>query len=113
MYTISFSDQSDAVELLIEDVLGGFLRFGNEPLSLENNVLSNIKIYPNPAQSVITIVGSTAPFSTMEIIDAQGKIVIIRKDGISGIDVSGLEAGIYFVKMTSGNRTAIRKLIKS
>ena len=45
--------------------------------------------------------------------DTQGKIVIEKEDEFSQIDISHLQLGVYFVKITTGNRTTIRKLIKS
>ena len=53
LYTISFGDQGDDINLLIENVLGGFLSFSNEPLNLDKANIVAVKMYPNPAQKTL------------------------------------------------------------
>ncbi|MEZ5173488.1 MAG: T9SS type A sorting domain-containing protein [Bacteroidia bacterium] len=70
-------------------------------------------IYPNPASSIVY--ANVPAGSTIKIYNNAGMIAhseLISKKGISTIDLSGLESGIYFVKISSpeGN-TSIHKLI--
>lgn len=113
LYTISFGDQDDEFGLLIENVLGGFLRFSNEPLRLDKAKIVSVKMHPNPAQDTLYFETNGQLIFRVEIMDAMGKIVIEKENEFSQIDISLLLSGVYFVRITSGNRTAIKKLIKS
>ena len=71
---------------------------------------SDINIFPNPASTSLNII-STHKISNVTVIDIPGQI-IYRIDNNSekvDINVSGLAAGMYFVKI---NGTEVRKFIK-
>ncbi|MEM6686150.1 MAG: M43 family zinc metalloprotease [Bacteroidota bacterium] len=92
----------------------------------ENNVLSTeefpdldayINMYPNPAQSEITVATSDGiVLENITIIDINGKV--IRRETLKNqiqhqIDIGSLSSGVYFVNMRSNmGTTAIKKLIK-
>jgi hypothetical protein len=72
---------------------------------------------PNPAnEKVVLTFGDLQTGNTkVSVSDIQGK-TILTKQMISGtkaleLDVSGLQSGMYFVKVVSGNVSATRKLI--
>lgn len=69
-----------------------------------------LTIYPNPANSILTVENDQNS-STYQLIDAQGKTVQIGVVGIgvNSIDVSGLPAGHYFIRM-NGNQSTFTKL---
>ena len=73
-----------------------------------NTLLNNIVLYPNPAKTEV-YVGNISVTTSYVITDVLGKVVI-DKNIISNnetIDVSDLNSGIYFVKISStiGQRT--------
>ncbi len=87
-------------------------RFNNNPLSMEDNQLRNLKLYPNPSNGVFTLKGlqlqaSETPY---QISDISGKL--IQKGTLTGtettIDLSQAQSGIYFL-FTAGQSM---KLIK-
>jgi len=87
-----------------------------ETLSVESFEAVNFTIYPNPAKDEVTIqlVNSSFGIGNVNIFDLQGKVILnaIKLEGqTSTIDVSNLESGLYFVKLTIGNTAAVRKLI--
>lgn len=70
--------------------------------------LSQLNIYPNPANDMINIYVPTGISDmSVEIMNADGAVlytkegVTITKGGIMRIDVSTFSAGIYFVRLTS------------
>jgi hypothetical protein len=80
----------------------------------EINFQENFNIYPIPANNFVTIENSTPfPFSTIEIFDLQGRGLcsINVTDYYQTIDISGIPAGIYFIKMESKQTSFVRKLI--
>jgi len=75
----------------------------------ENNITNNI--YPNPTTSSFTIKSENFP-ANVQIIDLNGKL-IKTIDDYSGenIDVTDLQKGVYFVKLTNGDIISVGKLI--
>ena len=73
-------------------------------------------IYPNPTVHKFNIsVPELNSSSTIEIYDIAGKLVQhLNFEAANNIEanISNLNAGIYFVKLTAGNKTGISKLIK-
>jgi hypothetical protein len=81
-------------------------------LSTEENELTDLLIYPNPTSDFIQIEGVNT-LKKVEIYSIEGKEIAITTAANYQIDVSTLQNGIYFLKITDDqNRTAIRKFIK-
>ncbi|KAB8151493.1 T9SS type A sorting domain-containing protein [Kordia sp. TARA_039_SRF] len=80
-------------------------------LSSEDFELNNVSIYPNPASNSIHIQGVDS-IQTVEIHSIQGKKMQVSVFN-SQIDISSLQSGIYFLKITDEqNRSVIKKIIK-
>lgn len=81
-----------------------------EELNLDNNVL----IYPNPANSQVTILldQSITKGAKIEIINSLGAVVktISLVDGKVVFDINDLTSGLYLVRITSGNTISTKKL---
>lgn len=80
-----------------------------------NNLLSKgIKIYPNPVKNQLTISGlPKGSITTISITDIIGKTVYIStvKDETETINVSGLNKGIYLIKISQGEQSVTKKII--
>ena len=80
---------------------------------VENNVLSQaISIYPNPANDVIYI-QNDSPFqiSKVELISLSGQTMKEVVPNGNAIDVSGLQPGVYFVKLNINGLEIIKRQI--
>ena len=82
--------------------------------SVADNLLSDIKIYPNPANGN-TIYIKTTNNTDVNIYNVLGKMVksIEITAQKNNIDISNLSKGIYIVKMTVDNISLTKKLIKN
>lgn len=69
-----------------------------------------ITVYPNPVNTILHLNG--IPNADVQIFDLSGKLIINKQNTDNQIDVSGLQSGIYSIKITSENGTVIRKFIK-
>ncbi len=74
-------------------------------------------IYPNPTKNNIVIEGLSEDKTQISIFDNLGKEVVKTQDTESGfisktIDLSTLESGIYFVKITTLESQTIKKIVK-
>lgn len=77
---------------------------------------SRISVFPNPASESVFITGISGE-ATAEIYSADGRLLIQTKlncssaDVQSGLDVSCLDSGIYYIKICNGSEDYIHKLL--
>lgn len=83
-------------------------------LSTDSFDLNDFAIYPNPAETVLNFraTNSDITFDKVEMFDAVGKKVLSTNIVNNSIDISQLNAGIYFVKVHSGDKQITKKIIK-
>lgn len=83
------------------------------PLSVEKFSLDTVRLHPNPVKSNLTIDLKSNVATNIEIFDILGKRVFKNTiDKTSTINLQDLKSGIYLVKMTQGNSTTTKKLVK-
>ncbi|MFG6687586.1 PQQ-dependent sugar dehydrogenase [Mariniflexile sp. HNIBRBA6329] len=87
-------------------------------LSVKDDTISNIKIYPNPTNNILNFNVSqiSKPLENIKVIDIQGKqikSITSINSPITTISINNLENGIYFIELSdiSGVK-AIKKFIK-
>lgn len=70
----------------------------------ENNSIESLRVYPNPASDVVNI-QSDIPSGKIEVLNIHGQLIYSTEltDQLTGIDVSGFQKGIYFIRI--GNET--------
>lgn len=71
-------------------------------------------IYPNPTSNSFTV-SSATNLTSIEVTDLLGNVLVFQKaSGVNQllINMSGVEAGVYFVKVISGTMTAVTRIIK-
>jgi hypothetical protein len=74
----------------------------------------NITVLPNPFTDQITINPGTGNQSvTVEVIDMTGKVKLNTSSiGNVTIDTKVLAEGVYFVKVTQGEKVIVKRIIK-
>mgnify|MGYP003493834134 FL=1 len=76
------------------------------------NAIDGLKMYPNPLSGNTLYLTSTANAEmSVQIFDIVGKEVIKSNVMNNTVNVSGLNAGVYIVKITEEGKTATRKLV--
>lgn len=82
-----------------------------EELSINNNSLQSVIIYPNPTNSVLNI--KNAENSSIEIYDLLGRIVLSKNEIAidQQLNVSNLTTGTYLIKITNNNHIKTDKFI--
>lgn len=102
-----FIDQSDLVEYIWGNNVGDVW---SQPLGIKDTTILDIKIYPNPTTNSIYIKGIKAQ-SIVEIFSVDGRRLsksLISNNSMLDLNVS---SGVYFVKISSENKSIIKKLI--
>ncbi|QDO93980.1 T9SS type A sorting domain-containing protein [Formosa sediminum] len=83
-------------------------------LSIEEDTLSNIKVYPNPMNSTLNIALPNGNATQISIYNMLGKRVISKTiQANTSIDTKNLQSGVYILRMTQDNATITKKLIKN
>ena len=72
--------------------------------------VEKISIYPNPSSNLLNV-HTNSPIDVIKIYSAQGKL--IQEHTVSSIDISQLNAGIYFVQIEVDGRLITKKFIKT
>ena len=76
------------------------------------NAIDGLTMYPNPLKGNTLYFTSTANADmSVQIYDVLGKEVVNSKVMNNTVNVSGLNAGVYIVKVTEEGKTATRKLV--
>lgn len=89
----------------------GMENFMFETLSIDEVTPTDfsIKVYPNPTKD-IAFVSTTSDIQKIEVFDVTGKLVntMTTKE----LDLSTLNAGLYFLKIQVNNQQIVKRLIK-
>ncbi|PBQ31287.1 hypothetical protein CNR22_05750 [Sphingobacteriaceae bacterium] len=77
--------------------------------------LTGVNLYPNPTNGLFTVGLANGVTKQVIVTDVTGRVVVNTKSSEDQINVSvdGLAAGVYSVKITSGNANKVIKLIKN
>ena len=79
-------------------------------LGLEDQVIFDYKIYPNPTSNIINIQGDISDLKVI-IYDMLGK-VLMQSEEQESIDISFLKNGTYFLSLTNNSTNSTYKIIK-
>ncbi len=79
-------------------------------LSVSDNELVGIKLYPNPIQNMMHI-NSVNSIDKIEVYDMLGKLVA-RNNNLKTISLAQLNSGLYITKIYANNKVATKKIIK-
>ena len=88
-----------------------YLTLGEMHLSNDELIVDDISIYPNPVQNVISINSVIADINSLEIFDVNGKSVL-KSFNTTGLDVSMLMSGVYFIIIETNKGRVTKKMIK-
>jgi hypothetical protein len=86
----------------------------NTLLSLEESIkVDSFLIYPNPTSSILNISNpNSVEIKNISVVDINGRIVKNQSDSLSQINVSDLNAGVYFVTIEAAEGKTTKKFIK-
>ena len=104
-FTVTVDDGLETVEASVTILV-------KDCISVEENILINVNIYPNPAEDFIMINSENVEFA--EVIDIYGRVITASEiNGETRIDMSNFADGIYYVRLHSNGETAVQKVVKN
>lgn len=90
------------------------IRVDGEINAVRESTFEQVFVYPNPATNWIFIRNTANPWEQITIFDLNGRIIKFLEgssQNLERVDVSNLDAGIYFLKLQSGKRSVTQKFI--
>jgi chitodextrinase len=74
----------------------------------------SLKIYPNPARDILMVDGLPENAEQMEVTDITGRICLsqICNGPQADVDLSGLDAGIYYLRISGRDEVVVRPFIR-
>lgn len=74
---------------------------------------TDVVLYPNPVKNTLHI-SNTTHIKSLEIYSIQGQVMLTQKSQFETVDMSQLQSGLYFVKLTdAANRSKTIKIAKN
>ncbi|MGW8314949.1 MAG: T9SS type A sorting domain-containing protein [Bacteroidales bacterium] len=82
-------------------------------VGLEQHIDEQIRIYPNPARSYLTVETINSGLTNIQITSTDGHVLLNKESDGTGhrIDLSSLPGGIYFITIRSTELLTTRKII--
>ena len=77
-----------------------------------NESLKDVKIYPNPTSGQLSIEADALTSVCVYDIVGQCLMQMLAREGRVVVDMSQLHSGIYFVKVNTGNGSAVQRVVK-
>jgi photosystem II stability/assembly factor-like uncharacterized protein len=94
---------------------GGVFKFSGSLINPTFEANKNFNIYPNPANTLVSISSTLEDSYKLKVVDLMGKIIIEKQfTGVENtLDVSALTCGMYFFTFTSDTKSETIKIIKN
>ncbi|RMG29224.1 MAG: T9SS C-terminal target domain-containing protein, partial [Bacteroidetes bacterium] len=88
-----------------------FIKVVPKETSIQRPELQGLEIFPNPATSFITIQTPGNQEKRVQLFDATGKLVLDKRMSSELLDISGLHAGLYIIRVEEDGKVAGKKII--
>lgn len=99
-------------ELKLENLPGYIATYRNIGLSVYEENLFQLKIYPNPISDKLQILSDKDQSMLIKIIDIHGQVILAHKSKSKILNTSTLNSGIYFLEITIDNSVIVKRFIK-
>ena len=104
-FTVTVNDGESTAEASVTIEVVAFI-------GVEENILNDVSIYPNPAEDFIMI--NSENVESVDVLDIYGRIVTsLEINCETRIDMSNFANGIYYVRIHSNGATTVKKVIKN
>jgi len=81
-------------------------------LSVKQNSISGLNVYPNPViDGILKITSDSSNAKTVSVYDILGKQVLNSKTSNNTLNVANIKSGVYIIKISEDGKTDTRKLI--
>ncbi len=87
--------------------------YRNSPeLSIQDNPLNSIKVFPNPTTEILNFENLLAPIDTMYLFDTTGTLVKSFSNISNQLTISEVNPGIYFLVIEQDGSKTVKRIVK-
>lgn len=111
----SVENTAEGRVLVMENISQGTAYFRESELGVDESFLESFTLYPNPTKNKLIITSKNTEIKTISIFNLQGQKVMTLKfqQNEQTVNVSSLQAGVYFLKAESGTgHQLVSKFVK-
>ena len=84
----------------------------SQELSLEEEVINEISIFPNPSTGSVNIIYEDADEKSVEVLDLSGKVLFsVKMISELSIDLSSFDAGLYFISVSDESFSSLKRIV--
>lgn len=88
------------------------IRLRNTNVSVKENALKGIGIYPNPTNGILHVTFQEKGNYNVEVINSLGEVVnTTRMNGTSTIDLSSFAKGVYSVRVSNNDAAMVQRVV--
>lgn len=112
-YDFPAGTQYVAIQYVAQDVFALFVDDVTiqTTIGINENTQSNLRIFPNPCTNMLNV--SAENYNKVELINLLGQVVYTNSiNNFAEINVSNLNNGVYFVRLSGENGTTTQRFIK-
>ena len=103
---------SQGFTLTISTPIFGTAIFNDYQLSVDENTLDKVALFPNPVLDRLEVVDQFKTLTSVRVYDATGRLLMKVPGSIEEIDVSGYASGMLFVQLVNANGVITKKIKK-
>ncbi|MFK7749217.1 MAG: T9SS type A sorting domain-containing protein [Kordia sp.] len=92
--------------------LSGMSSFDFSTLSVDETLLENLSVYPNPATTIVNIQSGETQVQKIEIYTMSGQLVLSEENNLEKIQINQLQSGMYMMRLYAENASKTVKLIR-
>ena len=112
-YTYNFSiDQGGNIMTLSNPLLSFAVFKDYPPLSIPDFETSQIKIYPNPSNSIVNVTSNGIPITSIELLSLSGESIFIKNKEFDQINISSIKSGMYLIRIQLDDKYVIKTIIR-
>lgn len=89
------------------------VNFEDPNLSITENGVNEITLYPNPSSGRVFLQGQSTEVETFRLYSASGQLLTNGVYLSEGIDLSGLPNGLYFLEHTGEQGSIVKRVLKN
>ena len=105
-YTVNITNTATAIATTNTNTRDNAIALG------QGSTFELFTVYPNPARNIITINARSLKNASYSIKNLLGQTIISNKVSRNAINVNDLQAGMYIIEVTDGQKSFTEKLIK-
>ena len=90
-----------------------YVRANFDPsLGLAEASLDGVSVYPNPSEGIVTVTNTNNEDNLIEVYTVSGKVVLTKEaSSTTSINLGAKGSGVYIVKVSNANGSAVKRIV--